>query len=254
MIKQVLCCILLLSGISVCQAGVVKIYAAASLTNVITDIAKQYQIQHKGTAIIPVFAGSSMLAKQIEYGAQSDIFFSADQDWMNYLAKKNKINLSQAIPLLSNRLVLISPKNNSFHIKMDAKFAVAKSFNGYLCTGQMTSVPVGRYAKQSLMALGWLPQLQRRIVETDDVRSALAFVERGECQLGIVYQTDAMLSSKVKVMGVFPSSSHHPIIYPVALTKQGQSNLEAKQFMRYLEKSAYAKMAFQKYGFQLKPR
>ncbi|OTG91385.1 molybdate ABC transporter substrate-binding protein [Acinetobacter sp. ANC 3813] len=233
------------------HAETVKIYAAASLTNAITDIAKQYKKQNPSTEIVPVFGASSALAKQVEAGAPSDIYFSADQDWMNYLVQKQKIQSNQVKTLLHNELVLITSSASKQQFKMLPQFNFAQSFQGHLCTGQMESVPAGKYAKQSLIKLNWLNSLNGRIVGTDDVRSALAFVERGECQVGIVYKTDALISKKVKISGTFPSNSHSPISYPIALTIQGEKNPSAVKFNLYLKQSPQAKKVFSQYGFGL---
>ena len=115
----------------------------------------------------------------------------------------------------------------------------------------MESVPAGKYAKQSLIKLNWLDSLKGSIVGADDVRSALAFVERGECDVGIVYKTDALISKKVKVIGTFPENSHHPILYPLALTQQGEKNGDAVQFEKFVKSSPQAKIIFQKYGFSI---
>lgn len=235
------------------HAGTVKVYAAASLNNAVTEISRTYQAQHPQTKIISVFGASSTLAKQIEAGASSDLYFSADQDWMNYLVQKKLINSSSVHPILLNQLVAISPKHLTIHFKPQSSFNFAQSFKGYVCTGQMESVPAGKYAKQSLTKLNWLNGLKGRIVGTDDVRSTLAFVERGECKVGIVYKTDALISRKVKIIGTFPADSHHPIIYPIALTKQGEKNADAIQFEQFIQKSTQAKVIFQKYGFRLNP-
>ena len=191
------------------------------------------------------------MAKQIEAGAKSDLFFSADVDWMNYLIKKQIIDENKSKALLLNQLVLISPKNLNIAFKAQPNFNFAQSFKGYVCTGQMESVPAGKYAKQSLIKLNWLDSLKGRIVGTDDVRSALAFVERGECDVGIVYKTDALISKKVKVIGRFPENSHHPILYPLALTQQGEKNGDAVQFEKFVKSSPQAKIIFQKYGFSI---
>lgn len=115
---------------------------------------------------------------------------------MNYLVQKKLINSSSVHPILLNQLVAISPKHLTIHFKPQSNFDFAQSFKGYVCTGQMESVPAGKYAKQSLTKLNWLNGLKGRIVGTDDVRSTLAFVERGECEVGIVYKTDALISQK----------------------------------------------------------
>ncbi|BCT89895.1 molybdate ABC transporter substrate-binding protein [Acinetobacter variabilis] len=243
----------LASIFSAAHADTVKIYAAASLTNAISDIEKIYEKQHPKTDVVAVFGASSALAKQIEAGASSDLYFSADQDWMNYLVQKKLINSSSVHPILLNQLVAISPKHLTIHFKPQSNFDFAQSFKGYVCTGQMESVPAGKYAKQSLTKLNWLNGLKGRIVGTDDVRSTLAFVERGECEVGIVYKTDALISQKVKIIGTFPANSHSPIVYPLALTRQGAQNKEAVQFEKFIQKSVQAKAIFQKYGFRLNP-
>ena len=249
--KNLMIGVALFSLCNLTQAETVKVYAAASLTNAISDIAVVYEKQHPQTDIVPVFGASSALAKQIEAGAKSDLFFSADVDWMNYLIKKQMITQNKSKALLSNQLVLISPKKLNIAFKAQPNFNFAQSFKGYVCTGQMESVPAGKYAKQSLIKLNWLDSLKGRIVGTDDVRSALAFVERGECDVGIVYKTDALISKKVKVIGTFPENSHHPILYPLALTQQGEKNGDAVQFEKFVKSSPQAKIIFQKYGFSI---
>lgn len=231
-------------------AGNVKLYAAASLTNALTDIATQFEKANPEIRITPVFGASSTLAKQVEAGAAADLFFSADEKWMSYLVNKNRIMPGQPIRLLSNQLVVIAPKGRTFAFKAQASFKFAQAFRGYLCTGQLQSVPAGMYARQSLIKLNWLAQLKGRIVETNDVRGALAFVERGECAAGIVYATDAKMSSRVSVLGVLPESTHQPIVYPVALTLQGQRNRDAQKLLQYLANSPAARASFRYYGFR----
>ena len=251
--KSLFFSVCLASIFSAAHADTVKIYAAASLTNAISDIEKIYEKQHPKTDVVAVFGASSALAKQVEAGASSDLYFSADQDWMNYLVQKKLINSSSVHPILLNQLVAISPKHLTIHFKPQSSFDFAQSFKGYVCTGQMESVPAGKYAKQSLTKLNWLNGLKGRIVGTDDVRSTLAFVERGECDVGIVYKTDALISQKVKIIGTFPVNSHSPIVYPLALTRQGVQNKEAVQFEKFIQKSTQAKAIFHKYGFRLNP-
>lgn len=231
-------------------AASIKVYAAASLTNALTDIAKQYE-QQTGHTVTPVFAASSTLAKQIEAGAPADVFFSADEKWMSYLTQKGKVDSSQVAKLLNNELVVIAPKGRPFKFKASPDFKIAQAFKGYLCTGQTESVPVGIYAKQSLTSLGWLDQLKGRVVGADDVRAALTFVERGECDAGIVYSTDAKISTKVQVVGVFPENTHKPIVYPVSVTKSTTEETTASDFVNYLKNNPQAQAVFVKYGFSL---
>ncbi len=223
----------------------ITVFAAASLTNAITEIAAAYE-KDKAVKIQTSFASSSTLAKQIEKGAPADIFISADTRWMDYLQDKRSIDAASRTDLLTNHLVLITPKGKAFKIEMNKGFNFAGAFNGRLCTGDTESVPVGIYARQSLKYLNWWDSIKTRLVGTQDVRAALVFVERGECGAGIVYETDAMVSSKVDTVARFPDNSHDPIIYPLVLTKG--ASVEAQDFYQYM-KSESAKTIFIKYGF-----
>jgi molybdate transport system substrate-binding protein len=225
----------------------VTIFAAASLTNVITELGAQYE-KEQSVKVVNSFAASSALAKQIENGAPADVFMSADSKWMNYLQDKNLIDVSSRINLLGNRLVLIAPKGRSFKVDFKKTFDFAKAFDGRLCTGDIDAVPVGIYAKQSFSNLGWWDGIKTRIVGAQDVRAALAFVERGECGAGVVYETDAKVSDKVEIVGVFPDETHDNIVYPLAITSKAAGNASAKLFANYLA-SPKAAEVFSKYGF-----
>src|SRR5215471_10074426 len=162
----------------------VRVFAAASLTNAFTDISAKWQ---KAGHTLPTisFGASSALAKQIDSGAPVDVFASADLKWMDFLDEHGRLVGGSRVNLLGNSLVLIAPKGQPVSIEMKSGFDFAGAFKGKLCTGEPGVVPVGIYAKQSLENLGWWQSIQPRIVGTDDVRTALAFVERGECPLGI---------------------------------------------------------------------
>lgn len=227
-------------------AGEVKLYAAASLTDALTELSVAYQKAHPDVAIKKSFAGSSTLAKQIENGAPADIFISADNDWIDYLYKRGLLVAESRKQFLSNELVLIAPVASNVSVLLDPAFNLNTVFSGRLCTGDPASVPVGKYAKQSLTTYNWWDKVSSRVVGTEDVRTALAFVERAECGLGIVYKTDAQLSKKVKVVATFPAASHSPIEYPGALTKN--AGAESKAFWVFLQ-SDEAKVVFIRYGF-----
>jgi molybdate transport system substrate-binding protein len=224
----------------------VRVFAAASLTNVFTDISVQWQKAGHPLPSIS-FGASSALAKQVDSGAPADLFASADLKWMDFLDEHRRIEAGGRVNLLGNSLVLIVPKGHPVTVRMQPGFDFAGAFKGKLCTGEPGVVPVGIYAKQSLENLGWWQAIQQRIVGTDDVRTALAFVERGECPLGIVYATDAGMSDKVDVVATFPESSHAPIVYPVGLVKGGRT--EAKAFVDYLVHSPEAATMYEHYGF-----
>ena len=225
----------------------VTVFAAASLTNALTDIGAQYE-KEKATKIVHSFAASSTLAKQIENGAPADIFISADTKWMNYLQDKKLINTASRKEFLGNKLVLIAPKGRGFNVKFEKSFDFAKSFDGRLCTGDIDSVPAGIYAKDSLIYLNWWDGIKTRIVGTQDVRGALAFVERGECAAGIVYETDAKISSKVEIVATFPEESHKPIVYPMAFVANAKN--VNNDYFSYLQSSS-ALDIFKKYGFNI---
>ena len=225
----------------------VTVFAAASLTNALTDISALYQ-KGQDTKIVHSFAASSTLAKQIENGAPADIFISADTKWMNYLQNKKLINTASRKEFLGNKLVLIAPKGLGFNVKFDKSFDFSKSFDGRLCTGDIDSVPAGIYAKDSLTYLNWWDGIKTRIVGTQDVRGALAFVERGECAAGIVYETDAKISNKVEIVATFPEESHKPIVYPMAFVVNAKN--VNNDYFSYLQ-SSNALDIFKKYGFNI---
>lgn len=241
--SAILCCGFVLTA-QVHAEQSVTVYAAASLTNAMTDLDHLFEKQKK-VAVKTSYAGSSTLAKQIEAGAPADVFISADEQWMNYLQNKKLIQSNKRVNLLGNRLVLISPKSKPIKIKMDKSFDPSTAFQGKMCTGDTKSVPVGKYGKQALTSLGWWQKLAPRLVETEDVRAALNFVARGECQLGIVYATDAAISKDVTVVGVFPISTHTPIVYPLGLV---QNNPQSVAFYQFLQ-GKQANAVFKKYGF-----
>jgi molybdate transport system substrate-binding protein len=223
----------------------VRVFAAASLTNALEEIATQWQRTGHPRPVL-AFGASSTLAKQIEAGAPADLFASADRKWMDYLDDRNRIDRVSRADLLGNTLVLIAPKGHRFAAKMQPGFRIADAFRGRLCTGEPDVVPVGIYAQQSLEKLGWWPALRSRIVGTDDVRTALAFVERGECAAGIVYASDVRISRKVEVLAVFPAGTHAPIVYPFALAKNARP--QAAAFLDHL-RTPQAAAVFRRHGF-----
>ena len=223
----------------------VTVFAAASLTNALADISAAYE-KEKEAKVTQSYAASSALAKQIENGAPADIFISADTKWMDYLQDKKRIEAASRSNLLGNKVVLIAPKGRGFRVDFNTSFDFAKAFDGRLCTGDVEAVPIGIYAKQALGNLNWWNGVKTRIVGAQDVRAALAFVARGECAAGIVYETDAKVSDKVEIVGVFPQETHAPVVYPVARVA-GAKNADSA-FLTYL-KSPFAADIFRKYGF-----
>jgi molybdate transport system substrate-binding protein len=224
----------------------ITVFAAASLANVLQDLGDAFTKD----SLIPVrfsFAASSALARQIENGSRADIFFSADLEWMDYLQARNLVQSATRHDMVENQLVLIAPLDSKVSLKIGPHFAlVAALGKSRLATGDPDSVPVGRYAHEALAHLGVWDQVEARLVRADSVRSALAFVDRGEAALGIVYATDARIDKNVRVVDVFPAASHMPIVYPAALATG--ANAAAAKFLAYIRGPA-GDLAFQHYGF-----
>lgn len=232
----------------------ITVFAAASLSDAVSALASEFT-RNSGAAVRTSFAASSALARQIESGAPADVFFSADTDWMDYLEQKGRIEPGTRADVLANRLVLIAPADRPVSLRIEPKFPLAAALgpNGHLAVGDPDSVPAGRYARAALTALGVWDSVQDRLVRSDNVRVALAFVARGEVPLGIVYATDALIEKRVRIVGEFPADSHAPIVYPAALVqaqRPAARRAAALQFLAEL-RGPEATAVFKTFGFTL---
>ena len=225
------------------------VFAAASLTDALHDIAPLWQARGHAAPSYS-FASSSTLARQIEQGAPANVFASADEQWADYLAKRDLLADGTRKDLLGNALVLVAPADHPQPVAIGPDLIKRLGATGRIATGDPSNVPAGIYAKQALTRLGLWDQLGPRIAGAADVRSALLLVERGEAPLGIVYGTDAAVSKNVTVVGIFPDSSHDPITYPFAATKSGDTP-EARAFLAFLA-GPEARAVFVKRGFTTK--
>jgi molybdate transport system substrate-binding protein len=236
---------LLAAAPALAQDKTITVFAAASMKNALDDINAAFT-KATGTKVTVSYAASSALAKQLEQGAPADIFASADVDWMDYSSAKKTINDGTRVNLLGNRLVLIAPKDSKLtDVKVGPELASAVG-DGRIATGEVNSVPVGKYAKSALEKLGIWASVQNKFAMADNVRAAMALVSRGEAALGIVYETDAKVDPNVKIVGAFPADSHAPITYPVAATANAKP--EATAYLAFL-RSGTAKAVFEQYGF-----
>ena len=227
-----------------------RVFAAASLTNVLDELSSLWQ-KSAGVPVKTSFAASSVLARQIEAGGKVDVFISADQEWMDYLQARNLINKPTRRNLVGNRLVLIAPADSKIELKIAPGFDLAGALGRQrLATGDPDTVPVGRYARSALVSLGVWDEIQDRLVRADNVRSAMMFVARGEVPLGIVYTTDALIDSKVRIVDTFPENTHPPITYPGAAISGARS--EAIAFLDFLAGPA-ARDTWARFGF-LEPK
>jgi molybdate transport system substrate-binding protein len=227
------------------------VFAAASLTNAFDEIGASYT-RDTGQGVKFSYAASSALARQLEAGARADVFASADGEWMDYVQARQGIDGSTRVDLLSNHLVLVAPAASDVKLQIAPHFKLAEALGpkGRLATGDPEYVPVGKYARSALMSLGVWSEVSDRLVRADNVRTALAFVSRGEAPLGIVYTTDALVDKGVRVVDTFPEDSHPRIIYPVAVTAGAREG--AKRFLESLRKPA-AQEIFRKFGFVTPP-
>jgi molybdate transport system substrate-binding protein len=234
------------TGIARAQSGP-TVFAAASLKNTLDDVAARWAADGKAAPRIS-FAASNTLATQIEQGAPADIFFSADLDWMDYIAGRGLIRPGTRIDLLANRIVLIAPKDSAVSLEVKPGFDLARALgDGRLAMGNVDAVPAGKYGRAALERLRAWSGVKDRVAQADSVRAALLLVSRGEAPLGIVYATDAAADPNVRIVGSFPEGSHPPIVYPVAITRDAASP-EAAAFLAYLRGPA-AKAAFEAAGF-----
>lgn len=225
----------------------ITVFAAASLKNALDDVNAAYTAK-TGVKVSASYAASSALARQIEQGAPADVFVSADLEWMDYAIGKQTINVASRVNLLGNRLVLIAPKDSKLaDVSIGQGFDLAKlAGDGRIATGDVQSVPVGKYAKAALEKLGAWTAAAPKFAMADNVRAALTLVARNEAALGIVYETDAKVEPGVKIIGAFPAGSHPAIIYPFAALSKAKP--EAAGYLAFVRSGA-AKAVFEKYGF-----
>jgi molybdate transport system substrate-binding protein len=233
----------------------VLVFAAASTTNAITEIADLATRQ--GLArMVPAFAASSALARQIANGAPADIYVSANVRWMDYLDKTGVLARDTRVDLVGNSLVLVAPKGGRL-AKLPPAGTLGNDYplaaglgDGRLALGDPAHVPAGLYAKQALETLGLWTKVSDRLAPAANVRAALALVERGEAGGGVVYATDAaVVAGKVAVIGTFPADSHAPIIYPAAIVA-GRDREDVRRVFAFLA-SAEAAAVFARHGFTL---
>ena len=222
-----------------------NVFAAASLTDALKEIGVAYQ-QQSGDKIAFNFGASSLLARQIEEGAPADIFFSADEAKMDGLAAKGLISEHTRKSRLSNSLVIVTSADSELKITSPADLAGSKVRR--IALADPKSVPAGVYSKAFLEREKLWPQVESKIVPVDNVRAALAAVESGNIEVGMVFKTDAAISKKVKIAFEVPPDTGSKISYPMAVTKNAKQVESAQKFVEYLNSDDAAKV-FEKYGF-----
>jgi molybdate transport system substrate-binding protein len=231
------------------------VFAAASLTEALQAIGPVYT-RRTGQPVTFSFAASSTLARQVSAGAQADVFFSADTDWMDYLEAHHLIDPTSRRDIVGNRLALIAPSGSTVRLIIRKGFDLAGALgsSGRLALAEPDSVPAGRYARDALRSLEAWGSVAGRLIPAENVRAALEYVARGEAPLGIVYASDALIEPRVRVVALFPPDSHPRIRYPAAVVAPAHTGplrgrvAEADAFVRFLA-SGEAQRIFHKYGF-----
>jgi len=190
------------------------------------------------------FASSAQLARQIESGARVDVFISADKKWMEELRRAQRIDARTERQLAGNRLVLIQPASRP---RVDPRNWSSVIGRGRLATGDPDFLPLGRYAREALRALGKWQTFEPRLARAENSRVATLLVARGEAPLGIVYATDARAEPRVRVVTMLEPSLHSPIEYPAALTRE--AHRLAAGYLDFLS-SPEGQKFFAKFGFE----
>jgi molybdate transport system substrate-binding protein len=232
------------------QSAAITVSAAISLKDALDDLGAIFQLQQKrkngGGAVVTFnYGGSGTLARQIEQGAPVDVFFSAAEKQMDELAAQGSIEADSRRDLVGNALVLIAPAQaTTLHSFQDLTNPRVKT----LALGETSTVPAGAYARQTLEHLGLFTAIEKKVVYAKDVRAVLTYVETGDADAGMVYQTDANTSKNVRVIAVAPADSHDPILYPAAVLRDSKNKPAARAFLEFLA-GPDARAVFQTYGF-----
>lgn len=222
------------------------VFAAASLKTTL-DLAGAAFTAAGGGPIRLSYAASSLIARQIEQGAPADVFVSADTAWMDYLAQRRLIVPQTRRDLFSNRLALIAPAASPVRLQVTGGMPLARALGAGRLAMAAPDVPAGRYGRAALQALGVWESVEDRVVAAENVRVALAYVARAEAPLGIVYDTDARAEPRVRIVGLFPETSHPRIVYPGAVTARSR-HPQARAVMAFLA-GPEARGIFTAHGF-----
>jgi molybdate transport system substrate-binding protein len=216
------------------------VLAAASLQESLTAAADAWTAKGNLRPVLS-FAASSVLARQIDAGAPADLFLSADEPWMDFLAARKLTVPGTRTSFLNNTLVLVAPKAQPFKLAITPGFALAAAM------ADPDAVPAGKYGRAALTKLGVWRSVESKVVRAENVRAALLLVARDEAAAGIVYATDARATQNVVVVGSFPATSHAPIVYPLAQLASSRHR-DAATFRAFLLSPA-GKQVFARYGF-----
>lgn len=242
--------VLLLLGSGIARADTVNIYAAASTADALNDILEVYEETARDN-VVATFAASSTLARQIEAGAPADIFLSANVAWMDDLASRQRLAAASRVDLLSNRLVLVTPRMLPISYDGSSGASLSEALgNRHLALGDPDGVPAGLYAREALTALGEWDANQDNMVFGDSVRAALTWAARAEVGAAVVYASDTFATQSVRRLMTFDEATHTPIRYPLAIIDGSEGRPEVLALYEFLQ-GPEAAAVFEDYGFGL---
>lgn len=248
MLLLVLASMALYRGLAPPRSSPLLVFAPASLAEPMQALGLAFT-EHDGRPVMLNIAGSATLARQIEAGAPADVFISADSKWMDHLQAAGWVDAGSRFDLAGNTLVLVAPAAEATPVDLATPGALLARLGdwGLLAVAEVETVPAGRYAREALQATGHWDAVERRLSQSDNVRTALNFVARGEAPLGIVYATDARLEPRVAVVARFAPGSHAPVVYPVARVAASPAG-KADDFLAWL-RGPEARAILQQHGF-----
>lgn len=232
-------CLLLMAAPAL--AGEVSLSVAASLKEVINELSDSFAKAHPGVKFTKNYGASGQLAKQIENGAPSDVFISANLEWMDYLRDKKMTDSASIATFTYNTLVFAGAAGKAGSMKDLLKL-------DRIAIGSPKSVPAGEYAMEALKKAGLDKPLEKKLIMARDVRECLMYSERGEVDGAFVYRTDVLQAKQAKILFTVPQELYPRVIYPMALTVAGAKNKDAAAFFAYLH-GPEAKSVLAKYGF-----
>ncbi|MCM3712749.1 molybdate ABC transporter substrate-binding protein [Alkalihalobacillus oceani] len=218
------------------------IMTAASMTDAMNELKQMYEGAHEHVTLVPNYGSSGTLKSQIAQGAPADVFLSAAVRWIDELEEEGEI--AQRADLLRNELVLVTAEDSDLAVTQFEDLLQEEVHQ--VAIGEPETVPAGEYARQVLEELGIYEELSDKLIHGSDVRQVLTYVETGNVDAGMVYQTDAILSDQVKI--VAEAETAEPIMYPVGLLEGADHPEEAERFYQWLQ-TEEALAIFEKYGF-----
>lgn len=240
-VLAILATLMILLTFPASAADRLTVFAAASLGDVMKRVGAAYTLEH-GTELRFSFAASSTLSRQVEAGAPADVIITANTDWMAYLADRSAVEADSQIILARNALALVGHRERFSEPMVLAQAIAALKPGERIAIGDPAHVPAGIYARQALMALGLWGGVRERLVQTADVRAALALVARGEAALALTYVTDvAVAANDVVLLEIMPSGLHDPVEYPAAIVAL-KTSLETRRFMAFLRGETVAEI------------